>query len=123
VAEESQLHAITAISGSGPGYVFAFMEALIDAAVASGLPEHLATTLVTQTVRGAALLAEQSAEDAKTLRAQVTSKGGTTEAALAVFDEHRFAAMVHQAVAAAAKQSAYLANIHTGLDGVNNQKS
>lgn len=109
VEEEAQLHAVTAISGSGSGYVFAFMEALQQAAIAQGLPVALARQLVNQTFRGAALLADQSPEDAATLRAQVTSKGGTTEAALQQFAEGNFSELVARAARAAAEKSKTLA--------------
>ena len=111
VEDESMLHAVTAISGSGPAYLFTFMEALQQAAIASGLDAALAKKLVTQTMRGAALLADQSTDDAATLRAQVTSKGGTTEAALAAFAAGNLAALVANAVAAAEEKSKALAKI------------
>jgi pyrroline-5-carboxylate reductase len=109
VEDEQQIHAVTAISGSGPAYVFAFMEALQQAAIAQGLSPELARLLVTQTVRGAALLADQSAEDAATLRAQVTSKGGTTQAALEAFAKGGFVVVIRDAVEAAATRSRQLA--------------
>ncbi len=109
VEDEQQLHATTAISGSGPAYVFALMEALQLAAVAQGLPASLAQQLITQTLRGAALLADASDEDAATLRKQVTSKGGTTEAALNVFAQGKLDELVARAVDAAAKRSRELA--------------
>ncbi len=111
VEDESKLHAATAISGSGPAYLFAFMEALQQAAMASGLDADLAKKLVTQTMRGAALLADQSPDDAATLRAQVTSKSGTTEAALVVFTQGDLAALVAKAIAAAENKSKELAKI------------
>ena len=109
VEEEEQLHAVTAISGSGPGYVFAFMEALMEAATQHGLPTELARQLVTQTVRGASMLADQSTADAATLRAQVTSKGGTTEAALETLAESGFQHLIARAVSAAVDRSRALA--------------
>ena len=109
VEVEEQLHAVTAISGSGPAYVFAFMEALEAAALAHNLPPELARNLVTQTVRGAALLADQSSDSAATLRAQVTSKGGTTEAALAALSTGQFQALITAAADAAAARSRELA--------------
>jgi len=109
VEDENQLHAVTAISGSGPGYLFAFMEGLLAAATAQGLPPELAKTLVTQTLRGAALLADQSAESPATLRAQVTSKGGTTEAALAVLTQGNLHALITAATTAATNRSKELA--------------
>ena len=109
VEEEEQLHAVTAISGSGPGYIFAFMESLVAAAIAQGLSPELANTLVTQTLRGAALLADQSAESPATLRAQVTSKGGTTEAALAMLTHGNLQALITAATTAATNRSKELA--------------
>lgn len=109
VEAEEQLHAVTAISGSGPAYVFAFMEALEAAALAHNLPLELARNLVTQTVRGAALLADQASDSAATLRAQVTSKGGTTEAALAALSKGQFQGLITAAVDAAAIRSQELA--------------
>lgn len=109
VEEEAQLHAVTAISGSGPGYVFAFMEALEAAAAKLNLTPELARTLVLQTLRGAALLADQSPESATTLRQNVTSPGGTTQAALTVFSEKNLTSLVEEATAAAARRSRELA--------------
>ena len=109
VAEEDQLHAVTAISGSGPAYIFAFMEALEQAAIDAGLDPELANHLVAQTLRGTALLAEQSPIDVATLRAQVTSKGGTTEAALKAFSEGKLGELVMRAVKAADARSKALA--------------
>ena len=109
VEDESLLHAATAISGSGPGYVFAFMEALERAAVAQGLTQELAHQLVRQTLRGAALLAEQSPSSVSTLRQNVTSPGGTTEAALGVFTQAGLGQIVIDAAAAAAARSKALA--------------
>ncbi len=109
VADEEQLHAVTAISGSGPAYVFAFMEALQHAAGELGLDPELAAHLVAQTLRGAALLAEQSPVDVATLRAQVTSKGGTTEAALHALVDGKFQALIIRAVKAADARSKALA--------------
>lgn len=88
VEEESAIDAVTAISGSGPAYVFLFIEALQAAASSLGLAPEAARRLSLQTVAGAARLAAQSEEPAGVLRERVTSKGGTTEAALAVMHEH-----------------------------------
>lgn len=109
IEDEEQLHAVTAISGSGPAYVFAFMEALEKAAVDAGLDPELAAHLVAQTLRGASLLAEQSDADVTTLRQQVTSKGGTTEAALNAFKNGGLNGLVDTAVKAAATRSKQLA--------------
>lgn len=109
VEEEAQLHAVTAISGSGPAYLFALMEALQLAATKHGLDAKLAADLIAQTMRGAALLADQSSDDAATLRAQVTSKGGTTEAALQAFTTGDLNGVVERAVGAAIARSKALA--------------
>lgn len=105
VVPEDQLDALTAISGSGPAYLFYVAEALADGAVAQGLPPELADQLVRQTLRGAALLFDASESDAAELRRKVTSKGGTTEAAVAVFDEADLKATFGAAVAAATNRS------------------
>ena len=84
VNEESQINAITAISGSGPAYVFLFIEALQQAAAEFGFSAKQARQLSIETVLGAAKLATLSSESASVLRERVTSKGGTTEAALKV---------------------------------------
>ena len=83
VADEEQMHAVTAVSGSGPAYVFHLIEALGAAGVRAGLPEPLAMELARGTVVGAGELARQSTETAAQLRTNVTSPGGTTAAALA----------------------------------------
>lgn len=88
IAEESQMDAVTAVSGSGPAYVFLFLEAMQQAATELGFTAEQARQLALETVLGAARLAEQSPETAATLRQRVTSKGGTTEAALRVMEEH-----------------------------------
>jgi pyrroline-5-carboxylate reductase len=94
---EEQLDAVTALSSSGPAYVFYFIEALLEAGDAMGLTESQTRLLVVETFAGAAALAAASPQPVATLRAQVTSKGGTTAAALAVLEE----AQVKQSVVAA----------------------
>lgn len=84
---ESALDAVTALSGSGPAYIFYLIEVLLAAAGAMGLEESTARRLVLQTVEGAARLMVDTGEDAAALRAKVTSKGGTTEAAVQALDE------------------------------------
>ncbi|MFT4264974.1 MAG: pyrroline-5-carboxylate reductase [Nocardioides sp.] len=84
---ERQLDAATAVSGSGPAYVFYIAESLVEAGVHLGLPRAVATRLVEQTLAGASLLLKSSDEHPAVLREQVTSPGGTTAAALAVFEE------------------------------------
>ncbi|HEY1057602.1 MAG TPA: pyrroline-5-carboxylate reductase [Limnobacter sp.] len=88
VDEESSINAITAISGSGPGYVFYLMEALAEGARALGFDEAKANLLVSQTFLGAATLAAQSSDSFATLREKVTSKGGTTFAGLEAMRAH-----------------------------------
>ena len=82
VTDEAQIDAVTAISGSGPAYVFLFIEALQQAAITLGFTPRQASQLSIETTLGAARLAAQSSEPASLLRERVTSKGGTTEAAL-----------------------------------------
>jgi pyrroline-5-carboxylate reductase len=82
VSEEAQLDAVTALSGSGPAYFFLLVEALREAGAALGLPPEVAAQLAAQTCVGAARMVGESGLDAAQLRANVTSKGGTTEAAV-----------------------------------------
>lgn len=99
---EDKMDAVTAISGSGPAYVFYFIEALQEAGVQLGLGDEAAAMLALQTFAGASLLAVQSADDVKTLRAQVTSKGGTTEQGILALE----AANIKNAICKAAKAAA-----------------
>lgn len=105
---ESQMDAVTAVAGSGPGYVFLFAEALLDAARSQGLPDDVADTLVRQLFRGAGILLADSAESPATLRERVTSPNGTTAAGLAVFDSAGLRETMHEVVRAAAARSAEL---------------
>jgi pyrroline-5-carboxylate reductase len=102
---ETKMDAITAISGSGPAYVFYFIEALTDAAVALGLSAEQSRQLALETFAGASLLAKQSVEEVKTLRAQVTSKGGTTEQGILALETANIKQSVLQAATAAAEKS------------------
>ncbi len=106
VDDESQLDAVTAVSGSGPAYVFLLMEAMQDAALALGLDAHQARELTLHTVAGAAQLALQSDEAPGVLRERVTSKGGTTAAALAVLEEGGLRPLFARALEAARARSA-----------------
>jgi pyrroline-5-carboxylate reductase len=99
------MDAITAISGSGPAYVFYFMEAMQAAATELGFSPQQARTLTLETFAGAARLAAHSPEEAATLRARVTSKGGTTERALGTLEEAGVKAAIVQAIRAAAERS------------------
>ncbi len=106
VAEEAQMDAVTAVSGSGPAYVFHLVECLAAAGMAEGLPAETAMTLARATVTGAGELLFQSEETAETLRRNVTSPGGTTAAALDVLmGEDGLAGLMRRAVAAAARRS------------------
>jgi pyrroline-5-carboxylate reductase len=109
VEHESQMDTVTALSGSGPAYFFLFMEALEAAAHERGLPNDVAHRLTLETAFGAAQMARQSADSLATLREQVTSKGGTTAAALEVLNTAGLRAIVAHAVAAADRRSAELA--------------
>jgi pyrroline-5-carboxylate reductase len=109
VEHESQMDTVTALSGSGPAYFFLFMEALEAAAHARGLPNDIAHKLTLETAFGASQMARLSSESLSTLRDQVTSKGGTTAAALDVLDAAGLRAIVAHAVAAADRRSAELA--------------
>jgi pyrroline-5-carboxylate reductase len=109
VEHESQMDTVTALSGSGPAYFFLFMEALEAAAHERGLPTDIAHQLTLETAFGAAQMARQSPDTLASLREQVTSKGGTTAAALAVLDAAGLRAIVAHAVAAADRRSAELA--------------
>ena len=105
VMDEQLLDAVTAVSGSGPAYLFLMAEALEDAAVREGLPRDVAEALVHQTVRGAGHLLTETGAKAAELRNQVTSPGGTTAAALHILAERGFRALVEDAVRAAAQRS------------------
>ena len=106
---EAQLDAFTAIAGSGPAYVFLFLEALANAAVRAGLEPELAARLAEQTLVGAALLAAASPQSPAVLRAEVTSKGGMTEAALATLATAGWSPALGEAVAAAVARARGLA--------------
>lgn len=107
---ESDMDALTAVSGSGPAYVFLLIESLTAAGIDAGLDAEVAKRLATATVRGAGAYAAAAAVDAATLRRQVTSPGGTTEAALGVLNrDGTFARLIREAVRAATARSRELA--------------
>ncbi len=102
VMEESLLDAVTAVSGTGPAYVFLLAEALTEAAMREGLPRDVAENFVHQTIRGAGHLLTDTSKSPARLRYEVTSPGGTTAAAMHVLEEKGFRAVVEDAVRAAA---------------------
>ncbi len=110
VVDEEQMHAVTAVSGSGPAYFFYFVEAMIKAATEAGLSDAQAKLLAKQTCLGAAKTMLARPEPPAELRRQVTSKGGTTQAALKVMEQAKVGEIISQAILAAAKRSAELGN-------------
>lgn len=111
VDSETQLDVVTALSGSGPAYFFRLAELMAEAAIAAGLDAGVARRLAAQTLAGAGrLVAAESDPDLAQMRAAVTSKGGTTAAALASFEAQGLPATVAQAMQAAAQRSRELAD-------------
>jgi pyrroline-5-carboxylate reductase len=111
VKDEALLDPVTALSGSGPAYVFWFIEQLAASGEALGLEPETARKLALATVAGAAKLAAQSADPPAVLRERVTSKGGTTEAALKVLAEEHMAERLRRALEAASRRGAELGEI------------
>ncbi len=111
VEQESQLDAVTAVSGSGPAYVFYIAQAMTQAGVNLGLPLATARLLALSTLQGSAALAQASGEDLDALREQVTSKGGTTYAAMTVLQDRQVAQAFHAALAAADARAKELAKL------------
>lgn len=105
VVDESLMDAVTAVSGSGPAYVFYLAEAMIQAGRSLGLSDRQAAELTQQTVLGAATLMQQSSDGPGELRRKVTSPGGTTQAALEHLEQHAFAKLIGDAIAQAATRS------------------
>lgn len=110
VFPESALNAVTAVSGSGPAYVFYLVEAMIDAGVSLGLGQDEAAVLTRQTLKGALALLEESAAEPGELRRRVTSPGGTTEAALSVMEDRRVRQSIMAAMTAACQRAAELSD-------------
>ncbi|MBI5861799.1 MAG: pyrroline-5-carboxylate reductase [Rhodocyclales bacterium] len=109
--DEEKMDAVTAVSGSGPAYVFYFIEAVEAAARNLGLDVATARALTVETFLGAARLAAQSSEPVTALRERVTSKGGTTEAALLAFGASGVAAAIEQGIRAAHRRGQELGNM------------
>src|ERR671913_621756 len=110
---EKQMDAVTAISGSGPAYIFFVVESMIEAGCRPGLPRTTSTELVVQTVVGSAKLLRETGEHPTVLREQVTSPGGTTAAAIRQLEDHKVRAAFLTAMEAARDRSAELAG---GMD-------
>ncbi|MCM0035543.1 MAG: pyrroline-5-carboxylate reductase [Burkholderiaceae bacterium] len=108
VNDDAAIDAVTALSGSGPAYVFLFLEALVKGGEALGLTAKQAQELALATLAGATKLASTSPDSPAILRERVTSKGGTTAAALAVFHESQFVDIVSKAMRAADRRAAEL---------------
>jgi pyrroline-5-carboxylate reductase len=109
--DETLMHAVTAVSGSGPAYFFLLMELVERSAIGMGLPRDLARLLILQTAFGAAKMALEASVDTATLRNQVTSPGGTTEQAIRVFQDAGLSGIVDQALKAAQRRSQELAKL------------
>ena len=108
LTDEAKMDAVTAVSGSGPAYVFLLAEAMIDAALTEGLPADAARTLVSQTILGAARMLTEDGATAAELRRRVTSPDGTTQAAMEVLDVGGFNALVGRAIRAANERGCQL---------------
>jgi len=111
IKEETLMDAVTAVSGSGPAYFFYVMQAIHDAAVSEGLDAQTARLLSLETALGAARLAVESTEDPGSLQKQVTSPGGTTEAAIKVLNDSGVRDTLQQAVSAARARGGELAKL------------
>ena len=105
---EGEMDLVTAVSGSGPAYLFHMVEAMVEGAVKGGMAPEIAFELVSQTVYGAARMVLESGKSPAELRVQVTSPGGTTQAALTVMAEKGFKETVQAAIEAATQRSAEL---------------
>jgi pyrroline-5-carboxylate reductase len=116
LSEEKLIDPVTAVSASGPAYVFWFIEQLAASAVKLGIPRDDALKLAKQTVLGAAMLASSSEDSPETLRRNVTSKGGTTEAALNVFEQEKLAERFMRAVEAASRRGEEMGKEWGGKD-------
>lgn len=101
VQDETHMEIFTALSGSGPAYVFQFIHSMVTAAMKMGLDENTATRFALETVNGATVLARDSQQSLQQLTDQVTSKGGTTAAALSVFHDRQLSLLIEDAMKAA----------------------
>ena len=110
IVEEEELHAVTALSGSGPAYVFHLLESMLEAADQMGMEKEIARELALATVIGAAKLMQETGEEADALRKKVTSKGGTTAAAIQTLEERNVKESIVAALLAAQARSKELAH-------------
>ena len=110
VFDETEIDLVTAVSGSGPAYVFYFIESMVESAVKLGMDREQALVLVTQTFKGAVSLLELTGEDPAELRKKVTSKGGTTERAVLTMDNNNLKQIIYDAVKAAQERSKELSD-------------
>ena len=108
--QEEDLDAVTALSGSGPAYIFYVIESLVEAGTGLGLRPSHALSLTLETIKGSVKLLEETGEGAASLRKKVTSKGGTTEAALSVMERHKVKTHLIEAIRAAARRSQELSS-------------
>ncbi len=115
--EERLMNAVTGLSGSGPAWVFRFVESMIDGGVAAGLPRDTARTLALQTILGAVQMTIQRGEHPRVLSDQVTSPGGTTAAGLRSLEENRFSHAVVSAILAAVSRAGELGEWTAGKSG------
>jgi len=116
VADEKYLDMATALSGSGPAYVFLFIEALIDAGVHIGLPRDIAEKLVMQTIVGSTHTVQKTGKHPAELRSMVTSPGGTTAEALLQLEKGSFRSLLLEAVAAAYNKAKHL-SVPSSIEG------
>lgn len=110
IVEEEMMDAVTAVSGSGPAYIYGFVEAMMSAASKLGLKSEEAELLVYQTLVGATKMLQESGKDASTLRREVTSPNGTTAAAIASFEASGLEEVIYKAMKAARDRSRELGN-------------
>jgi pyrroline-5-carboxylate reductase len=115
--EEKFLDMATAVSGTGPTYVFLVMEAMIDAAVHLGFPRHIAYELVTETIRGSIIYAMKSGKHPAELRNLVTSPGGTSAAALYQLEKGGLRTVISKAILAAYERSRALGERGSAVHG------
>ena len=109
IKKEKDMHIVTAISGSGPAYVFKFIEIMIKSGIKAGLKPKISERLVKNTLMGSSILAFESTFEVKRLREDVTDPGGTTEAAIAILeDKNQFSKIIDIAIQSAIKRSTEL---------------